>query len=54
MQVIICSMSKLQGPTVQHRNYIQYPVIKHHEKGHKNKAYITESLHYIAEIDTTL
>ena len=40
MQTIIYSMNKLQGPTVQHRNYIQYPVINSKRKEYKQNIYI--------------
>ena len=55
MQTITFSMDK-QVPTVEHRNYIQYPVINHNGKGFKQSVYmgVTESFCYTAEIGTTL
>ena len=32
MQTIIYRVDKQYGPTVQHKNYIQYPVINHNGK----------------------
>ena len=32
MQTIIYRMDRQQGPIVQHKNYIQYPVINHNGK----------------------
>ena len=55
MQTITFRMDR-QGPTVEHRNYIQYPVINHNGKDFKKSVYmgITESFCYTAEIGTTL
>ena len=55
-QAVTYKMDKQQGPTVEHRNYIQYPVINHNGKDFKKSVYmgITESFGYTAEIGTTL
>ena len=49
-------MDKQQGPTVERRNYIQYPVINHSGKEHEKNAFIciTESLCCPAERSTPL
>ena len=39
MQTGIYKMDKKQGPTVQHRDYIQYPMINHNGKEYE-KEYI--------------
>ena len=55
MQTIIYRMHKQQGPTVQHRNYIQYPIINHNGKEYVCVyIYITESLCHTPETNTTL
>ena len=42
MQTIIYRIDKQQGPTVEHRELFQYPVINHNEKEHeKEYIYIT-------------
>jgi len=49
-------MHKQQGPTVQHRELFQYPVINHNGKEYENECiytYITESLFCPTEINTT-
>ena len=52
MQTITYRMDKQQGTTVQHGNYIQYPMIM--EKIMKKNMCITESLCCTVEINTTL
>ena len=37
MQTIIYRMGKQQGPIVQHRNYIQYPVMNHNRKEYEKE-----------------
>ena len=53
MQTITFRMDR-QGPTVEHRNYIQYPVINHNGKDFKKSVYmgITESFGYTHETIT--
>ena len=51
----IYKIDKQQGPTVQHGNYIQYPVINHNGKEYeKEYICITESFCCMAEINTML
>ena len=53
MQTIIHRMGKKQGPTVQHRESIQYPVINHNRKEYvKEYICITESLCCTAKTNT--
>ena len=37
MQTIIYRMDKKQGPIIQHREYIQYPVISHNGKEYEKE-----------------
>ena len=51
MQTSINRMDKQQGPTVEHRDYIQYPLINHDGKEHEKEytcMYISESYRYLS------
>ena len=39
MQTTAFRMDNQQGPTVQHREYIQYPVVNHNGKEYKRRMY---------------
>ena len=49
-------MDRQQGPTVEHRNYIQYPEINHNGKEYEKECvctYMAEYIHiYMAEYIT--
>ena len=48
-------MDKQQGPTVEYRELLQFPVINHNGKeNEKEYIYITEPFYCTAEINTTL
>ena len=55
LSIYIKQINNKQGPTVQHREYIQYLVITYDgKKSEKEKIYISESLCHTLETNTTL
>ena len=64
MQTLIARTDKQQGPTTQHGNYVQYPVINHNGKEYEKEhiyniytdtyAYEFEAFCPIVEINTML